>query len=195
MKDKVIAVDVDGVIADCMTPMADAYERLHGEKPGLPTTWELTDSWNIDSDRDLWEDFMAHGGYQECSPYVDALASLSDLRYAGYGIILITARGTEADPVVRHNIALPKKCRQQTFGWLTQHKVTYDRLFHSHTKLSYNYDVIIDDNPDIIERVNSEGKTGWCFKRNWNKQEIAKRNIPSVKNWDEAVSLITKTIK
>lgn len=186
----VIAVDIDGVIADCMTPLMESYERLHGYNPGLPTTWELADSWDVDNDKEIWADFAENGGYTQCKVYEGAKDFLSDLKFAGYNVILITARGTGSDPVVKHGIASPRACRAENYNWLTLNEIPFDRLHHSDTKIGYRYNLLVDDNPTIIKNVIASNKLGICFWREWNKKEIQKLVMPTADSWQDIMAMI-----
>lgn len=169
--DKTIGVDIDGVIADCITPLRKAYSDLYGRTPAEPTTWELESSWGVESARDIWARFVEAGGYSQCSIYHESVKTLTGLQQTGVRVMLITARSTQADPVVKHKLNDSAYCRWQNFQWLTSNEIPYDRLFYSSTKLSHDYDLIVDDNPDTIGRVVGAGKEGYLFRRPWNEKK------------------------
>lgn len=155
---KVIGVDIDGVIANTVkAAIADT-----------DLTYEDIDRWDFERD-----DFRIGSVINRMHaknpfairPYPDALELLEHLR-SKHSVTLVTARNKHTDNLTR--------------DWLDYHGLPYDLLLHVPTgkKWMAPIDILIDDyafNVNEFKRVTNKGAI--IITRPWNRNDTLRRGV------------------
>ena len=186
-----IGVDVDGVLADLIGAIqqwADVYDPANGFKYAEANSWSfLKQRWPGDKTLrgfrsiidEVWEDWSTYmQPMEQCLP-----ASLKRLYKSPR----------------KHKIAIfttePRRNHRSMLAWLEHHKIPYDEVIMSGmsgTKLEYPVDVMIDDNPVLVEdALNYPRKTVLLRDQPWNRDvgELPP-NVVRVGSLLEAVNVI-----
>jgi len=87
-------------------------------------------------------------------------------------------------------------------AWLSYHEIPYDNfisLSESKSKVylkdSENFEIVIDDNPNLIQELRDSNLLVLVYDRPWNKCIEEKENVKRVKNLNEAIDLLENLIK
>lgn len=186
---KVAAIDIDGVVADIITPLKTAHQDTCGTCPDDPSQWDIAASWGLKSDFDLWDKFWRSGGFSNCLVVPGAAETLAQMKECGWGIHLVTARTTPSDPLVRYEITphMTLKwalARMQTKCWVADHNIPADSIVYADKKAaSGKYDLMVDDCPRHVSEALRSKVEAVCFRQPWNTSELEKSNLPSVATW------------
>ena len=190
MKDKIIGIDVDSVLADSDTVFTSELEKLTGRK--LKRTaddpFKYEEAFGI-SDKEMerfWEDFTRRKGWLEIPPLKYGPETVKRL-HEKYRIIVVSAR--------------PKTIRKQTAGWLRKNGIPYDELlltdfsdktetFNDLNSLEY----FLEDNADFAMAFARKNIRVLLFDNPWN-EGIVDKNITRVKDWKEVQKILFKSIR
>lgn len=187
---KAAAIDIDGVIADIITPLKTAHHNISGTYPDDPSQWGLAASWGLESDFDLWDKFWRSGGFYECPVISGAAETLAQMKQNGWEIHLVTARTTASDPLVKHGITPQMTlkwalARMQTKCWVADNNIPADSIVYADRKTaSGTYDLLVDDCPGHVSEAVRSKVEAVCFRQPWNASEIDRSNLPFVSSWD-----------
>lgn len=150
----IIAVDVDGVVAD-MFPVWLA--RYHADHPEAP--YALSDVYGERAKRDTT--MLAYLNdptlYDEVLPVENATAAIQALRGAGHRIVFVTS--------CVKGMVDGKWSWLQRYGFLPAGEMQSDDLIVVHDKSMIRADALIDDLPRNVE---SWGTRGILFSTPWN---------------------------
>ncbi len=183
-----IAIDVDGVLLDLMSEFCQMYNERFGTKYSKEdaTNWDFYKDWDIplefltDSFRQLHENPMI-------TPLIDKVAPeiMKELRLV-YDIDIITSRE-----------AYTRKALIERLNSLGIHKGSHYKeiiitpLSPNDVKLSYEYDLFIDDNPNLATSINKyDDKILLLYNQPWNYSVQNTRNVVRVQNWTEILEFI-----
>jgi 5'-nucleotidase len=88
-----ILVDMDGVIADCMSHWLTLINRYHGEnlKPGDITGWAIEDFCKTAKAKQVYRFLRQPGFFRHLDPIPGALEAMNWLMRAGYDVVIVTA--------------------------------------------------------------------------------------------------------
>ena len=178
--EKILAVDLDAVLADVQTVYVDIVRKEHGHD----VSYEDIDNWdfwfNLLGPKVAWEIFKRI--WVERANDVNlfdpnAPNALYKAIGMGYQVSIITAT--------------QKECIPNVSKWLDAHKVPYKSiigLFNGQSKYDYPWDAIIDDSPKFAEmaKTHNNGKPIKIFllSQPWNRS--VKNQIPiRVENFDQ----------
>lgn len=92
-------------------------------------------------------------------PYVEVNEIFKILKNNDYNIIIITSRGSSyknTDFDNNNESIYYKNLEQQiTIDWLKEHNLIYNDLIFTENKSLYEFDIFVDDCPDILNKNNS----------------------------------------
>ncbi len=68
-------------------------------------------------------------------------------------------------------------------SWCFMHNIPHDNLYHETDKSKLNYDIFIDDNPELAQKLLGTKKIMFMPSRPWNMRFVASQNIVRVFSW------------
>lgn len=139
----IVAVDIDGTVADYVNGFRDYIYRNHGIKLGYPTMYNLEKAWPELEGRywDYHAQAVEDGLLLTLEPYPDAAMVLDVFRRDGTKIHFVTTRMEEDD----------------TIDWLNMNNFIYDDISFGVPKISIGADVVIDDDPIALKEAYARG--------------------------------------
>jgi len=182
MSDLKIAVDLDGVLAEAMIVWCDLYNKRYGGALTLEDIrgWDVWKIVNIPRDRffrlldDAWLDW-------EKMPPTE--------RDVGKKVGLLREVGT-VDIVTGRSVRTVSQAKE----WLKAHGVPYDRFVRSESnlaKINLNYDVFVDDSPELMELIASRSTAlGILYTRPWNRDTQMPTVVRRVTRWAEVPPIV-----
>jgi 5'(3')-deoxyribonucleotidase len=183
MKRPVVGVDVDGVLADLLTPAFELLARRYGLVRSMAdmTTWHLDDLLPEALRVPFWRDLGASGYlHDQLLPYPGAVEGLARLRAAA-DIFVVTSYLRHAPTWVHERDA-----------WLERHfGVNRQHIVHTGAKHVVRLDALIDDRPENIHAWQAafpEGD-GILWAQPYNTVHGARHRTDS---WDEALAIILR---
>jgi 5'(3')-deoxyribonucleotidase len=177
-----IALDVDGVIANCVGPVHAAAESILGRELPPPSEWNNFD-FEVSMHMTPEETEFFHAAmlsddnigwkidlYEGAESFVDKLSRKAD-------VFFVTAawRGMKHWHAARENL-------------LGRYFPALDVVF-AHAKWRVNYDKILDDKAATIHAV---GSRGVLFNRPWNENAVG---VVRVYDYEEALDVLLKEAK
>lgn len=175
----IIALDVDGVLADCSTPVHEAYERVMQRKLRGPAEWhdfDFATSMFLDPDeaRSAHEQITREGSvawrvqlYPGAKDFVQTLQLEHDVYF-------LTSQWSG----MRSWVPAREELLHGAFPGV-------DIVF-THNKLRARFDLLIDDKPKTVQAL-PVGKA-WMYTQPWNKHV---RGVPRVFGFDGALNALT----
>ena len=179
-----IAVDLDGVLAETM----DAWCKKANEEFGKSLKLEDLNTWaswavvgisKNDFYRildEVWD------SWKEIPPTEMSIAEkVAKIESAG-SVDIVTGRS--------------KRTVEAARSWLANHGVRYRRFVRVlgwRDKVFLNYDVYIDDAPELMPLV-SRSPTAWgiLYDRPWNRDVVEMPKVHKAKSWSEVPALLEK---
>lgn len=172
-----IAVDLDGVLAETMT----AWCALVNEEFGTRLTIDDIDGWaswrkfGISKDDffrlldGAWED------WEKVPPTETGLAAKVRKVETLGSLDIVTGRS--------------RKTVSSAKSWLAHHRISYHRFIRVdgwRDKVLLNYDVYIDDAPDLMPLVSrNPAMRAILYERPWNRDLSTMRGVVRVKGWNQ----------
>lgn len=183
-----IAVDVDGVLLDIITPYINIYNQKFKSnfKKEDVQRWDFYIDWNL-SEEEAFEIFYKIYNNAVSVSLIDneAPVFLQKLNQ-DHQIDILSARTFKFKSQLREKL--------DTFNikkGLHYQKLILVEAKPYDIKLQYNYDIYIDDNPHLVEKVKNKKKaTLLLFDQPWNNDCICKDNVIRVKTWKEIYNKI-----
>jgi len=189
--DKILAVDIDGVIADYV----DGYERFLIEDnwplSNIPdhSSYNLAEVYGIpkDIEEEAKRKFQEFGGFKWLSVFDDSRECLEWARELGYKIVLVSAR-----PYLEI-----RRIYSDTLFWLENNGIPYDAIFWGKDKadiiFSNLYPVMptwfIEDRDKHAIELANEGILVLLIDRPYN-QGVKHKNIIRVEGWGGIARII-----
>jgi 5'-nucleotidase len=173
MRPMVLAVDVDGVIADMFPVWLERYQR---DYPAMP--YELADVYGERAKQDsvLLSYLNDPTLYQDVKPIHGAIAGVQQLRAMGHRVVFVTS-------CVKGMID-GKWDWLQKYGFLPEGKFQASDLIVIHDKTLVRADVLVDDLPKNVE---AWGGRGVLFQQPWN---LDSRHMPRASGWSEVIQIL-----
>lgn len=177
-----ILLDVDGVLADFLTPALDVIERLTGKAYCAAdiTTWDIFAVVGKEWERPFFEACNQPGFAASLAVYPGAQEGVARLREVAE--VYIVTSPMNHNPTWTH----------EREAWLWGHfQIPSNRIVHTSAKHLCVGDALIDDRPLNIERWNEEHPTGagLLWDAPWNRTDkVGVR----VRGWSEIVNLVTR---
>ncbi|TMI18241.1 hypothetical protein E6H32_06720 [Candidatus Bathyarchaeota archaeon] len=177
-----IAVDLDGVLAETM----EAWCKRANEFLG--TSFKLADldtwaSWRkLGISREQFFQFLdeAWDDWESIPPTEPRLAEKVRKIARSGQIDVVTGRSKESVSAAK--------------SWLAEHKIPYRRFVRVpgwKDKIFLNYDVYIDDAPELMPLISRNPKMwGILYSRPWNRTVPELRQVFRVESWTEISKLL-----
>lgn len=184
MKQPIIAIDVDGVVADLHTEWLAKYNRDYGDtmKVDQITDWEIHKLVKPECGKRIYQYIDDPYIYDTVKPIPRARYSVRMLGEMGFSVIFVTT--------------VTKNTRGRKLQWLIDHEFVQeynanDRYIETDNKGIVKFDLLLDDKPENIEFCPGRGI---LFSRPWNATAaITEKRLPSVHTWDEFLRIVKIT--
>lgn len=159
-----VLLDVDGVLADFLTPSLKVIESVTGEPvpPEYLTEWDFMRHYDKETSKKFYDIFKSEGWCFNLEVYPGAVEAVKELR--GYADVYF--------------VTSPMHGRHWAFErteWLDKHfGARRDHVVHTNAKYLCVGDVLVDDKPShIIEWELSHPKgTGLLWNQPYNKYDV-----------------------
>jgi 5'(3')-deoxyribonucleotidase len=182
-----IALDLDGVLAESMLVWCERANKEFGTTLKMADLdgWSAWKKFDISKDDfyrildESWED------WKQVPPTERRLASkVAQIQKFG-DIDVVTGRS--------------KRTEQAAISWIEHQKIRYHhfvRVAGWRDKLVLNYDVYIDDAPDLMPLV-SQSPLSWAilYNRPWNRSVPNMRKVLRADSWKQVPGLLGKIKK
>lgn len=177
---KSLALDVDGVIIDLvpkiceMNPQSGVCKEDITEY-GLSTVPQLSIDAFMKSYKDIWDLQKSNWNKNIITPLDSNIPSIIYSLNANYEIYVVTA---SIDP-------------SSVYKWLIKNNIIISRdhfiSCKAEEKVNYNFDIYIDDYPEIAKKVAETNKIVIVYKQPWNAlflRNNRNKNIIPVDDWN-----------
>lgn len=184
-----IAVDVDGTIADSHKSFVKyvnaAFEKELREKALYPLAVEDITDW------DWGEKIRAlHLSPKDCVEITDRIwrEETDSIPPTEEGLRKRMAELQERCECV--DIVTARKETEAVKRWLELNRIPYNRLVYYTKKEQLDYDVYVDDNPNLAASV-PDTKTILLYHRPWNTKVCCKSNVKRVHDFGEVLGEVS----
>jgi|SRR5690554_3338831 len=187
MIDKIIGIDIDGVITDESHPNKDIWHNAICEYFGkdikrVKDSYYFNEAYELtDKEIQLFLEEKLKNIYENVKVNTEARKTIKTLTEKGFEIILITAREPELQD-------LTKK-------WLTKHMVPFSELIHEQNKapvaINKNINLFIEDNAKNACDLIKKGITVLLLDKFHNFHLPEYKGLIRVKNWKHIRKLIS----
>lgn len=173
VKDFVICLDMDEVLAHWLQPLLDATE----------TPRESIKEWDLKSSPKVFEDFLARRFlhfYSDLKPIDGVFAGVSRLQLFA-DVYIVTSIPTNLPGKFSSNILEAKRF------WVEQHLPMIDpqKIIVAHHKAMIRGDILVDDKTQNIEEWQATGRIGIVYDQPWNRECDASYRAH---NWEDIVT-------
>jgi uncharacterized HAD superfamily protein len=182
-----IAVDIDGVLLDIIITYCEIYNtkyKTNYSKKDV-TDWDFFKYWGV-SEEEAFDIFFQIYENSMSVPFIDSEAPFYMKKLnKSHEVYILSARTSQfrtqiIEKLNFHNIRKGTHYKELI---LVRHK-PYD------LKHRYEFDLYIDDNPHLAERIKSMDRYLLLYDQPWNRNYICKDNIIRVHNWKEVYKTI-----
>lgn len=140
-KQKIVKVDIDGVIRDIIFTMCSLYNRETNEffTEGDIKDYDVEKTFVgvYDPKSFFFTGRNAEEVFMHSLPYAHSRGALQSLREAGYKVVLVTWQMGVAN-------------KKYALDWLEKWSVPYDDICFTRDKYMIEGDYLIDDNPEFL---------------------------------------------
>jgi uncharacterized HAD superfamily protein len=184
-----IAVDINGVLIDNMENFVDLYNKLHKtqyEKKDV-TNWEFYHDWGF-SDKEFFELFYKTYDNMNSIKFIDHNApKIMKKLNKIHDVYLLSALNSLYESLLieklnYHNIQKGIHYKEVI--------IVPDRPWD--LKAKHEFDIYIDDNPNLIEPIKGLNRYLLLYDQPWNQDCIAEKNIFRVHNWKQIFKIINQ---
>jgi 5'(3')-deoxyribonucleotidase len=177
-----IAVDLDGVLANTIIPLCKSVNMRHSThwEASSFVQWKAWETAHITKEEffrtldEAWFDWSTIPPTEE-----DIAEKLSRLREFGK-VDLVTGRSPETVASARF--------------WLTEQGIGFNSFVRTSSgmdKAKLNYDIFIDDSPDLMSLLtSSRDRHGILYTQPWNKNSPRMPRISRVSCWNEIPEVV-----
>lgn len=153
-----IICDIDGVLADWVTPCFRQYSEVYPNDKIAPVT-----NYNVGLStprpeqliRFIQEYYFMHRTFRDALPYHGAVEGFNKLAFT-FPTVIATARLKE------HSVVC--------FEWLFRHEFKFYRsLLFEKDKHKVEGDILIDDCTENLQKFADTGRQAICMDRSWNQ--------------------------
>ena len=183
-----IAVDVDGVLLDIITPYTKLYNQLYNaaHKKEDVKKWEFYLDWNLTEEEAFKIFYEIYNNAISVSLTDKEAPKYLQLLNQEHEIDIVSARS------FRFKMQLKDKLEQCdiTKGIHYKDLILVDPKPYD-LKFQLNYDVFIDDNPHLVDPVKERARSILLlFDQPWNRDSVCNDKAIRVKDWKEVYSQI-----
>lgn len=180
-----VGVDVDGVLADLLTPLFDHFNAMFDTAYGVShmSAWDITDLVPKGREEEFWQsfgrDFRVHDRLQAYPEAVDGMRLLGEVAE----VYVITTYLRSAPTWVHDR----DKWIMERFG------IGKKRMVHTAAKHVFSGAALVDDKPQNVEEWQAEHEgLGVLWRQPYNEVVKLGDNIHyDARTWEEVVSMIT----
>ena len=177
-----IAVDLDGVLAEAMIAWCELYNKRYGQSISLEDirAWNVWKIVKIPHDAffrildDAWLE------WEKIPPTEEGVGEQVRLLHEFGKVDVVTGRSPRTVPSAKE--------------WLKAHRVPYDRFVRTESnlaKINLNYDVFVDDSPELMELIASRSTAlGILYTRPWNRDTQMPTVVHRVTRWAEVPPIV-----
>jgi len=173
---KFVATDIDGCLSEYPKHFLNWVEKYEGNK--FIDILDLKNS-RSEEEYEILKNTYRNSGIKRTLPLLDqAQKTLTEISRQGYKLCVVTTR-PKTEPVYT-----------DTEYWLNNNDIPYDELQFTNNKVSYflekgidNFEIIIDDDYEVIKRIASLSSNTKAIYFNKNIEEGYSNNIYTVNNW------------
>lgn len=181
-----IAVDLDGVLAESMQVWCEKVNKEFGMSLKMDDLdgWSSWKKFGISKDDfyrildESWEDW-------EDIPPTEAQLASKVARVAKFGDVdIVTGRS--------------KRTEESARKWVEHHDVPYRqfvRVAGWRDKIVLDYDVYVDDAPDLMPLVSESPMRAILYDRPWNRNVPKMRNVLRAESWTQIPRLLEQILK
>ena len=182
MRKSNIGIDLDGVVCDLYSVARPLFKEMYNIEvadnvSNVETEYGLTKKQVVD----LFAEAGKRGMYRDAAVYDKTRSHLVNISRQ-YNIFYVTVRD------FYHQI------KKDTFYWLDKNKLPYFRVVFSRSKHKIadreNFQMFIDDDADICNRVAKTNTPTYLFRRPWNEDAILDPLVKIVDNWQELEDIL-----
>ena len=180
------AVDLDGVLANTMAPVCKIINRRHSMHLGVSSldrwkAWEILQITKDEFFRTLDEAWF---DWRTIPPTEEHIAEKVG-RLLEFGKVdIVTGRSLET--VAPANF------------WLEEHGIRFNsfvRTEKGNDKAKLNYDVFIDDSPELMSQLSSDStRYGIMYTQPWNREYPIRPHITRVNSWNQIPGMVHKIV-
>lgn len=158
---KIIAIDVDEVLRDFVKSLYLQLKKVFK----IVYMVKYNQKYNIDS---IFPDFSLNflvyffsviypkQVFLNANPFPNAVKFMKWLNDQNVYIKIITSQ-------------LNESTKFYTIEWLKKYNIKYNEIIFTEEKHKIDFDLIIDDNPNVIKKLKQENKNYIIMDRQWNK--------------------------
>ena len=180
-----IAVDIDGVILDLMDEFCKVWNDRHETDYTLKdvTCYDFYRAWGLPN-KETWDLFAELQANPMSLSTLDSFAPICiENINNNYDVDILTARDKEVIDILEEKLAMMGIRKNIHYN-----KILTTPKTPSHIKINYNYDIYIDDNPNLAEHINN--KKLIIFDQPWNQNIKENLAIYRAKNWNDICMII-----
>ena len=186
---KIAAVDVDGVVLAMIPKVCEIYNKMYNTNYTKKDVkqWEFFRDWNITEESMFKIFYQVYENSHTLSLVDENAPQVLKKLYKKYVVDLVTARDLrfEGNLIEKLNSLGIKK------------RTHYENLIHVEpkpydSKLTLNYDILIDDNPNLVSAiVKYENKKLLLYDQPWNQNLQDEKRVKRVYDWNQIKGLLT----
>lgn len=185
-----IAVDVDGVLLDAIEIFCSLYNEKHNTHytHNNVQNWGFYEDWGI-SEKEFWKHF------QEVAKHIEEYPPI-DENIAG-AVMFLLNRAHKVD-ILTNALAEPEKIKERLAEFDIRQGKEYEEFIKNTEKFDkaeQDYDIYVDDNPNLADKIIGTDKYLVLFRQNWNRNIKANNNILPVSNWMGVLRAIEKIVE
>ncbi len=181
-----IAVDLDGVLANTMAPACKIINQRHSTHFEVSSfvRWRAWETAKITREEFFRTLDQAWFEWQTIPPTEEHIAEKVD-RLREFGKVdIVTGRSPET--VASANSWLKKQGIQFC---------SFVRADSGNDKSRLNYDVFIDDSPELMFQLSKRNKHGILYTQPWNEELPQMTRIFRVDSWDQTLGIVGEIVK
>jgi len=178
---RIIALDVDGVVADLLTVWLDKYNTDYGDhlKTTDITRWNTHEFVKPECGKSIYDYLLDRNLYDDVLPYKDAVSAIKRIKYLGFRIVYVTVT--------------PVEFMGTKFQWLKdwdliEHVADY---IEAADKSLIRAGYLVDDRP---ENLNYFKGTRILFGQPWNADKQNNPKYIYINSWEEVAEYFTSRI-
>jgi len=178
-----IAVDIDGVLLDLIRDFCIIFNKQFNTsyRDIDVRNWNFFKDWNVSFDSIAPIFKVLHENPSQTKLIDMNARKVLKLLNRNYQVEFLTARERKTK-----NALMERLNSLKIFKGSHYEKIKIAPISPSDAKLQYDYDVFIDDNPNLANSiVGQEGKILLLYNQPWNQTIRNNKNVIRVKNWEE----------